>query len=222
MKLNQFIAQNTHLSRRQVDQAIRDKRVTVKNKLTVNMSLEVNPAKEKVRLDKKLIENKNVKVYMALYKPKDYICSIQKAEAKKKTILKYIPPRKHLKLVDRMEVETEGLILLSNDGAFINKFHDPKKRPEQEYSLLAKGKMEDKDLEKLKKYYSSFKILKTNTRETLLTLVINEGRNRQIRKAFDSIRHPVKYLQRIRIGNIKLGSLKKGKSRLLTKEELDA
>lgn len=222
MKLNQFIAQNTHLSRRQVDQAIRDKRVTVKNKLTVNMALEVNPAKEKVRLDKKLIENKNVKVYMALYKPKDYICSIQKGEAKKKTILKYIPPRKQLKLVDRMEVETEGLILLSNDGAFINKFHDPKKRPEQEYSLSVKGKTEEKDLEKLKKYYSSFKILKTNTRETLLTLVIKEGRNRQIRKAFDSIRHPVKYLQRIRIGNIKLGSLKKGKSRLLTKEELDA
>ncbi len=222
MKLNQFIAQNTHLSRRQVDQAIRDKRVTVKNKITMNMALEVNPAKEKVRLDKKLIENKNVKVYMALYKPKDYICSTQKPEKKKKTLLKYIPPRKHLKLVDRIEVETEGLVLISNDGAFINKFHDPKKKPEQEYSLLAKGKMEDKDLAKLKKHYSSFKIIKANTRETLLTLVINEGRNRQIRKAFDSIRHPVKYLQRIRIGSIKLGSLKKGKSRLLTKEELDA
>lgn len=220
MKLNQFIAQNTHLSRRQVDQAIRDKRVTVKNKITLNMALEINPAKEKVRLDKKLIENKNVKVYMALYKPKDYICSLQKDEKKKKTILKYVPPRKNLKLIDRLEVESEGLVLLSNDGAFISKFHNPKL--EKEYSLCVKGKMEDKDLEKLKKLFNSFKILKTNTRETLLTLVNNEGRNTQIRKAFDSIRHPVKYLQRIRLGNITLGSLKKGKSRLLTKEELDA
>lgn len=218
MKLNQFIAQNTHLSRRQVDQAIRDKRVSVKNKLTVNMAQEVNPAKEKVRLDKKLIENKNVKVYMALNKPAKYLCSIKKEE-KKKTLVKYIPPRKHLKLIDRLEVESEGLVLLSNDGAFINKFHNPKL--ENEYSIHLKGKMEEKDTEKLKKHFKSFNILKTNTRETLATLVISEGRNRQIRKVFDSIRHPVKYLQRIRIGNIKLGSLKKCKSRLLTKEELD-
>lgn len=220
MKLNQFIAKNTHLSRRQVDQAIRDKRVTVKNKITLNMAFEINPAKEKVRLDKKLIEDKNVKTYIALYKPKDYTCSLKKET--KKTLIKYIPPRKHLKLVDRLEVESEGLVLLSNDGKFINKFHDPKNKTEKEYSLSVKGKMEDKDMLKLKQYYSSYKISKTNTRETLVTLVINEGRNRQIRKAFDSIRHPVKYLQRIRIGNIKLGSLKKGKSRLLTKEELDA
>lgn len=221
MKLNQFIAQNTHFSRRQVDQAIRDKRVTVKNKITLNMALEINPAKEKVRLDKKLIEDKNVKTYIALYKPKDYTCSLKKEE-KKKTLIKYIPPRKHLKLVDRLEVDSEGLVLLSNDGKFINKFHDPKNKTEKEYALCVKGKLEDKDMIKLKQYYSSFTISKTNTRETLVTLVINEGRNRQIRKAFDSIRHPVKYLQRIRIGKIKLGSLKKGKSRLLTKEELDA
>lgn len=186
------------------------------------MSLEINPTKEKIRLDKKLIENKDLKAYIALYKPKDYLCSIKKVEKKekKKTLLKFIPPRKHLKLVDRLEVESEGLVLLSNDGQFINKFHDPK--IEEEFALSVKGKIEDKDNAKLKKYFSAFNILKTNTRETLLTLVINEGRNRQIRKAFDSIRHPVKYLQRIRIGKVKLGSLKKGKTRLLTKEELDA
>ena len=219
MKLNQFIAQNTHLSRRQVDQAIRDKRVTVKNKITLNMAQKVNPDKEKIRLDKKVIEVKDTKVYMALYKPKDYISSLDKKE--KKTLLKFIPPRKQLKLVDRLEVASEGLVLLSNDGKFINKFHDPKNKIEEEYLLGIKGKMADKDQAKLKKHFKVFNIQKTNTRETLLTLVILEGRNRQIRKAFDSIRHPVKYLQRIRIGNIKLGSLKKGKSRLLTKEELD-
>jgi len=217
MKLNQFIAQNTNLSRRQADQAIRDKRVTVKNKITLNMAMKINPDKEKIRLDKKLIESKSVKAYIALYKPKAYICSIQKG---KKTILKFIPPRKNLKLVDRLEVDSEGLVLLSNDGSFINKFHDPKKI-EKEYLICVKGKLEEKHLEKLKKLVSKIHISKTNSRETLATLIINEGRNRQIRKAFDSIRHPVKYLQRIRIGNIKLGSLKKGKSRLLTKEELD-
>lgn len=221
MKLNQFIAQNSHLSRRQADLAIKDRRVTVKNKIITNMAFKINPDKDKIRLDKKLLANKNNKVYLLLNKPKGYLSSIHK-EGKKKTILKFIPPRKHLRLVDRLDTETEGLLILSNDGKFINHYNDPKNNHEKEYLATIKGKFEKKESDKLKENLKSFNILKTNTRETLLTLTIHEVRNKQIQKLFDSIRHPVKYLQRIRVGKLKLGALKKGKIRLLTKDELDA
>ncbi|MBI5754460.1 rRNA pseudouridine synthase [Candidatus Peregrinibacteria bacterium] len=225
MKLNQFIAKNTPLSRRQADIAIRDRRVTVKNKIITNMALKINENKDKIRLDKKPVLNKDIKTYLILNKPKGYLSSIHKDDAKaprRRTILKLIPPRKHLKLMDRLDTGTEGLLILSNDGKFINRHHDRNNSLEKEYLATVKGKIAQKEIGKLKKMSKTINVLKTNTRETLLTLTINEVRNKQIQKLFDSIRHPVKYLQRIRVGKIKLGNLKRGKYRLLTKEELDA
>ncbi len=226
MKLNQFIAQNTNFSRSQADLAIKDGRVRVKNKITTNMAMEINPEKDKIRLDKKLVLNKNIKTYLILNKPKNYLSSTERLPAglhgsRPKTILKLIPPRKHLKLVDRIDTETEGLLLLSNDGKFISHYNDPKQKHEREYLATVKGKIEKKESEKLKASLKSFNILKSNTRETLLTFTLDNVRKGQIQKLFDSLRRPVKYLQRIRIGKLKLGTLKRGKYRLLTKEELD-
>lgn len=221
MKLNQYIAKNSSLSRRQADLAIKDRRVTVKNKIIENMAFQVNPEKDKIRLDKKPLPNKENKMYLMLNKPKNYISSIHK-DAKKKTILKLIPPRKNLRLIDRIDTEIEGLLILSNDGKFINRYHDPKNETEKEYAATVKGKIDTKELKKLEQSFKTISILKSNSRETSLTLTIAEVRKRQIQKLFDSIRHPVKYLQRIRLGKIKLGKLKRGKYRLLTKEELDA
>lgn len=240
MKLNQFIAQNTHLSRSQADLAIKDKRVRVKNKIVTNMAMKINPEKDKIRLDKKLVLNKNIKTYLILNKPKGYTSNTErlprstcsdrsigkhrgppKSGKKEKTLFKFIPPRKHLKLVDRIDTDTEGLLILSNDGKFINYYNDPKQQHEKEYLATVKGKIDKKESEKLTSALKSFNILKSNTRETLLTLTLNSVRKGQIQKLFDSLRRPVKYLQRIRIGKLKLGTLKKGKSRLLTKEELD-
>lgn len=221
MRINKFIAQNSQLSRRQTDKLIKEGKIMAKGRIVRDLKLEIVPGKDKIRINKKPMKAKQEKTYLILNKPKGYLGTLVDIQ-KRKTIAKLIPPRKNLKPVGRMDLETEGLLILSNDGTFINKLNDPKHEREKEYNAQVEGKITDKDIEKLKKSLKSITIGKATKKETAVTLTINEGRNRQIRKIFDSIHHPVKYLQRTRIGQIKLGSLKRGKCRLLTKEEIDA
>ena len=145
--------------------------------------------------------------------------------------MELIPKGKNLKPVGRLDKDSEGLLLISNDGEFINKFTHPKFECEKEYFLIVKGELSTENKEKLEKGVkidgrktapAQIKILKLAEGQTNLKIIIHEGRNRQIRKMFAQIDMPVKYLQRIRIGNIKLKSLKTGSHRVLTNQELNA
>lgn len=230
MRINKFIAAYTQFSRRKADELIQQGKISINNKKIKTLGIDVNPEKDTVKIDNKVIFAKTKKMYLALHKPAGYITT-RNDELNRKTIMTLLPKIENLKPVGRLDQETEGLILISNDGDFINRHTHPRYECEKEYSVKIKGPLSATEKQKIesgiiidnkKTSPAKITILKTSKTETFLRITIHEGRNRQIRKMFDSLNRPVKYLQRIRIGKILLGNLKKGTYRYLTQQEINA
>lgn len=230
MRLNKFISSNSEFSRRKADELISEGKVFINNKKVEELGVQVDPDKDVVTIDGKVIAGKTEKVYIALNKLADYITT-RSDEHKRKTVMELVPKIPNLKPVGRLDKDTEGLILFSNDGEFINKYTHPKFECEKEYFAKIAGLLSDENksllengviIEGKKTSKAKIKIIKRSKKQTTLTITIHEGRNRQIRKMFASIRNDVKYLQRVRIGKISLGHLKKGKYRKLTTQEINA
>lgn len=230
IRLNKFIASRSEFSRRKADELIKNGHIQVNNKIIRELGTTIDPQKDQVKINNKLIAAESEKIYLALNKPQGYITT-RDDEFERKTVMELLPKIPNLKPVGRLDQDTEGLLLLSNDGDFINKLTHPKFECEKEYFLKVKGSIESQTKEKLEKGIkvegkktlpSRIKIIRTSPQQTDLTITIREGRKRQIRKMFASLNYPVKYLQRIRIGHLHLGSLPKGSYRYLTKNEVNA
>lgn len=229
MRINKFIASNSEYSRRKADELIASGAVSVNGKVTKEMGLQLDLAKDNVTINNKAIKVDNNLVYLALHKPAGYISS-RSDELGRKTIMVFAPPIPNLKAVGRLDLESEGLILLSNDGDFINRFTHPKYECEKEYLVKISGALSNDEKAKLeegvvidnkKTSPAKIRVIKRKENETTVKIVIHEGRNRQVRKMFAKIEHPVKYLKRLRIGSIKLSSLKAGSVRKLTNKEIN-
>lgn len=229
MRINKFISLHTGYSRRKADQLIDEKRVKLNGKILTKLGTVVDIESDTVEIDDKKVEISNEKNYIALNKPAGYVTT-REDELNRKTVMELIPQIPNLKPVGRLDKDTEGLLLFSNDGDFINKLTHPKFECEKEYYVEIKGKLERKKKELLengiildgkKTMKAKIEIKDTDINQTILIITIKEGRKRQIRKMFDYIKHPVKYLKRLRIGNLKLGSLKKGEFRFLNKKEIN-
>ena len=229
MRINKFISLHTGYSRRKADQLIDEKRVKLNGKILTKLGTVVDIESDTVKIDDKKVEISNEKNYIALNKPAGYVTT-REDELNRKTVMELIPQIINLKPVGRLDKDTEGLLLFSNDGDFINKLTHPKFECEKEYYVEIKGKLERKNKELLengivldgkKTMKAKIEIKNTDINQTILIITIKEGRKRQIRKMFDYIKHPVKYLKRLRIGSIKLGSLKKGEFRFLNKKEIN-
>lgn len=229
MRINKFIANNSQISRRKADELILEGKVFVNGEKVQTPGIEIDPETDKVKIDNETIELNEEKIYLALNKPAGYI-STRKDEQDRKTIMELVPEGKNLKPVGRLDKDTEGLIILSNDGEFINKLTHPKFECEKEYYTIIKGPLTSEEkrtledgimIEGIRTSNSKIHIIKEYEKQTVLTIIIHEGRNRQIRKMFASVNHDVKYLQRIRIDKIKLGTLAKGQYRILTNNEID-
>lgn len=229
MRINKFISANSGISRRKADELIEAGEIFVNDKQIKTQGIQVNPEKDIVKIGGEIIEQKNDKIYLALNKPARYV-STRKDEKDRKTVMELVPSIANLKPAGRLDKESEGLLLFSNDGEFINKITHPKFECEKEYYVIVDGNIEEKNKEKLEKGVkidgyktskSKITVIKRSKTKTALKITIHEGRNRQVRKMFASTGHNVKYLQRIRIGKIKLGGLPKGKYRQLTQSEIN-
>ncbi|MEK7672595.1 MAG: pseudouridine synthase [Patescibacteria group bacterium] len=230
MRINKFIGTNTNFSRRNADQLIAEGKVTLNGKIVDQLGTIVDPIRDKVKVNGKLVLVRNQNSYIALNKPRGYVTS-RKDDMDRPTVMDLVPSKFNLKPIGRLDVNTEGLLLFSNDGEFINRHTHPKFECEKEYAAVITGKLTDEEKIKLEKgikietYKTSpckIKILKKISDETYLRIIIHEGRKRQIRKMFAAFEHPVKYLERLRIGKIALGDVKRGKFRFLTTEEINA
>lgn len=205
-------------------------KVFLNGKKILKLGININPEKDIVKIDNKIIKSKSELVYFALNKPKNYITT-RNDNLNRKTVMSLVPNISNLKPVGRLDKDTEGLLLLSNDGDFINRLTHPKFECKKSYFALIRGKLTDQEKEKFEKGIkiddkktsrSKINIKKRDENQTALIVTIHEGRNRQIRKMFAYFKHPVKYLQRLSVGNIKLGPLKIGSYRKLTKSEINA
>jgi len=240
IRLNKFLSQSGITSRRKADELISEGKVKINGKTTTALGTKINSLKDKITLEGKDISLKKEFLYIALNKPQGVITTM-KDELNRKTVMDILPKElkdKGLKPIGRLDKDTEGLLLLTNDNELINRLTHPKYEKEKEYKVVIEGALRKKEREILEKgvilpeedtstHQCKIKILSSSEEETSLTITLKEGRKRQIRKMFQLFGHTVIYLQRIRFGNLTLNTpplnnMKTGQIKLLNKKCLQA
>ncbi len=210
MRINQFVAQATGLSRRKSDKIIKDGRVTV-NGLLAYLGQQVEP-KDIINYDSQTLKLAKNHVTLLLNKPIDYVCSRDGQGSK--TIYELIPDSyRKLKSVGRLDKDSSGLIVLTDDGQLAQKLSHPSFNKQKIYEVKLNRELTTGEIDQLQngqirldKKPSILKIKKIKNRLYLIT--ISEGRNRQIRRTFDKLNILVTELNRIQFGSYKLKDLK--------------
>lgn len=223
MRLNKYIAYLNIASRREADKLIKDGKVKVNGEIIINPAIQVGE-NDKIICD---IENyKNEKIYIKLNKPVGYVVSNNKKEGK--PIYKLLDENlKKLYPVGRLDKDSKGLILFTNDGVFSRKIIGEESECEKEYYVKLEGNISDGALKKLEFGISlDGKKLKPaivkRVSKNSFNIILKEGRNRQIRRMCEKVGFEVILLKRLRISNIYLNDLQEGKFEYLTKEEINS
>lgn len=223
MRLNKYISSLNIASRREADKLIKD------GKVKVNGEIIINPAIQVVENDKIIcdIEDyKNEKIYIKLNKPVGYVVSNNKKEGK--PIYKLLDEKlKKSYPVGRLDKDSKGLILFTNDGVFSRKIIGEESECEKEYYVKLEGNISDGALKKLEFGISlDGKKLKRaivkRVSKNSFNIILKEGRNRQIRRMCEKVGFEVILLKRLRISNIYLNDLQEGKFEYLTKDEINS
>lgn len=228
IRINKFLAELGVGSRRAIDKMIEEKRIKV-NGVLAESGIKVDKS-DKISVNGKLLEfEKKKKVYFMLNKPKR-VLSTAKDERGRKTVVDLIDTKERIFPIGRLDYDTEGLLLLTNDGEIFNKVIHPRTEVYKTYLVEAKGNINMTTLNKLKRGImlddkmtlpAKAKILLADERHTELHFAIKEGRNRQVRRMFELVGHPVINLKRIMLGELNLEGLEVGEYRPLTKKEIN-
>lgn len=233
MLIQKYLAMCGITSRRKAEKMIKQKRIKVNGTIINTPFIQIDPKKDKITLDNTecILKNKN-KTYIILNKPIGYITS-KKDKFGSKNIYDLLPSKyKNLFYAGRLDKLSCGLIVLSNDGDFINYLTHPRYQHEKEYIVCVDKKINNELLNKLqkgiyikntkendiKKYGKFYKTLPTTTKyinDKCFSIILKEGKNQQIRRMCNAIGLNVTYLKRIRINNIYLGNLKEGKYKII-------
>jgi len=229
MRLQKFISMAGVTSRRKAEEIILKGKVKVNGKIVKELGTKVDPNKDIVTIDGKRINIADKNVYIMLYKPEGYVTTLWDEFNRPKVIdlIKGIDER--IYPVGRLDYNTSGLLLLTNDGELANKITHPKNQLKKTYIALVKGIPKGQDIIKFEKgldiggYITApakLEILKKYKDFSKVKIVIHEGKNRQIRKMMEKLGYPVIKLERIKIGELNLKGLKKGEWRYLTDDEI--
>lgn len=230
MRLQKYIASCGIASRRKAEEMIADGRVEVNGKIVMEMGIKVDPKKDKVKVDGKFIRKEKEKVYIMLNKPIGYITSLKDEEGRRivTDLIEGVDER--IFPVGRLDADTTGLLLLTNDGDITYKLTHPSYEIVKKYIAIVEGVPNRMELEKFRNGMmldgrltakASVKIAKRYEDEAILEIEIHEGRNRQVKKMCEMINHPVKKLKRVSLGEIELGGMETGNWRYLDEEEME-
>ncbi len=227
MRINKYIAQSGIASRRKADELVLSGRVKVNGKVVTILGFEIR-TKDKVTVDDKPINIVRYDYYR-FYKPTGCITTKEDEKARK-TIYDYLPNElKHLKPVGRLDKDSSGLIILTNDGDLIYELTHPSIKVAKVYRVVVDAKILYSELETLAKgveiekdkiAYCDSQILEQNSKETVLEITLYQGLNRQIRKMFEYLGHTVVSLKRIRHATIDVIGLKRGEVKLLKPKQI--
>ncbi len=228
MRLNKFLSSCGIASRRKCDEIIQSGKVIVNGKSVSELGIVIDENKDKVEYNGKRLVLSNDFVYYKLNKPKGYICS-NADEKGRKTIFDIVKSDKRLFSIGRLDYNTEGLILLTNDGDFAEIISHPRNEIDKEYIVTIEGKILESELAVLRAGVMEKGVrmprakvapIKYDGRTTRLSVVINEGQNHQVRRMFEAIGKTIVLLNRVRVGPIILGGLSRGEFKPLTREEM--
>ncbi|HVO66592.1 MAG TPA: pseudouridine synthase [Syntrophales bacterium] len=228
-RLQKIIAASGISSRRTAEKIITEGRVTVNNAIVRQLGTKADINVDEIRVDGKLILPEESKVYLLLNKPKGYMTTLCDPQGRPVVadLLSSISER--IFPVGRLDYDSEGLLLMTNDGDFSLKIQHPRFMIPKTYMVKIEGNLTNNDIKMLqdgiklkdgKFKPDSFHILKANRKSCWLSLTIVEGRKRVIRRVFESLGHTVVRLVRTAVDGIDLGNVKVGTFRHLTRKEV--
>nr|WP_317368675.1 pseudouridine synthase [uncultured Tyzzerella sp.] len=228
MRLQKFLADSGICSRRKAEEHILAGDVLVNNKIVTELGLKVDEKRDKVYFKNKPVKIEQKKVYIMLNKPEGCVTT-SKEQFDRKTVFDYINIKERVVPVGRLDYDTSGLLILTNDGDLTYKLTHPKHSIKKVYIAKVYGIPNKEKLERFKNGLiiddyktapASIQILEKDNKYSTLRITITEGKNRQVRKMCDAIGHKVISLKRIEIDKISIGNLKIGEYRYLTNEEI--
>lgn len=230
MRIAKFLAAAGVASRRKAEELILDGQVKVNGNTVSELGMQIDPELDRVTVKGRTVELSEKRIYIMLNKPVGCVstCADDKGRA---TVLDYIKGVDcRIYPVGRLDFTTEGLLLLTNDGELANKLMHPSHEVSKRYYAVVDSYVSEEEIDKLQKGVfieggktapAKIKVMKAVPGRTELTITIHEGRNRQVRKMFETIDKNVVFLKRISEGDLNLGNLKSGEYRFLTQEEID-
>ncbi|NBI06605.1 pseudouridine synthase [Senegalia massiliensis] len=229
MRLQKFMAKAGIASRRKSEKIILDGRVTINNTMIKELGFKVDPKKDIIKVDNKKIFLEKEKIYIILNKPVGYITSVSD-QFNRKTVIDLVSKvDQRIYPVGRLDYDTSGLLLLTNDGDLTYKMTHPSHEVNKTYIAEVKGIPNNEELKQFKEglkiedYITSpadINIIKKDKGKSTVKITIHEGKNRQVRKMCEKINHPVIKLKRVSFGDIRLNDLREGDYRFLTDKEI--
>jgi len=228
-RLQKVMAQCGVASRRKCEELILSHRVSVHSQIITQLGTKVDIDSDIIVVDGKIIEKEKNKVYIMLNKPEGYVTTV-KDEKSRKTIMDLINVEERIYPIGRLDYDSSGLLLLTNDGSIYNNLIHPKKIIDKVYIAKVEGIFTSKEIESFEKGIdiggyitasSSIEILAEEKSYSKVKITIHEGKNRQIRRMCSALSHDIISLKRVSIGNLNLGKLEKGQWRYLNKEEIE-
>jgi len=228
VRLQKFLAEAGVASRRASEQIIVAGRVTVNGKVVRELGVKVDPAKDLILFDGKQVRTKR-KVYVALHKPVGCVCS-RNDERGRPTIYQLLPPEwSNVQSVGRLDYDTEGLLLLTNDGELSLRLTHPRYGVKKLYEVTVEGRAQLDQLEAFTRGVRDMgevlraqraRIISGTKSRSVIELELTEGKNREVRRMCAAVGLTVERLVRTQVGKIKLGELREGRWRTLTESEI--
>jgi 23S rRNA pseudouridine2605 synthase len=229
IRLQKLLALAGVASRRRSEELMLDGQVEVNGEVVTRLGTKVDPASDLIRVAGKRLPPISEKVYLALNKPRGVVSTMSDPEGRK-TLQDLVEDRpERLFHVGRLDTDTSGLIILTNDGDFAHRLAHPSYEVDKTYVAEVTGQLFPRVLKQLLAgvtledgpvTVSKARIVEASPAKSIVELVIHEGRNRIVRRLLDEVGHPVTRLTRTRIGPVVLGRLKPGELRDLTTDEL--
>jgi 23S rRNA pseudouridine2605 synthase len=228
-RLQKILSRAGFGSRRACEEVIRQGRVAVNGQIA-QIGQKANPDHDRITVDGQPVRVEQAHTYVALYKPRDVLSDEGDGTGRVQTARDLVGLPGHLYPIGRLDLRSEGLLILTNDGELTYRLTHPKYEHEKEYEVLVEGHPGEKTLkqwqrgvflEGSKTAPAEISIVREEKDRAWLRVVLREGRKRQIRRVGAMLGHPVHQLIRIRIGSVHLGDLRLGEWRHLTEQEVE-
>lgn len=229
-RLQKYMARCGVASRRKCEEIILANRVEIDNIIVNELGAKVDPDKNQVKVDGKIIAPEEMKLYIALNKPTGYLSTV-KDDRGRKTLLDLVKVEERIYPIGRLDYDTSGLIFLTNDGEVYNNVIHPRVSIDKTYIAEVKGIISADGIKKFKDGIDigdyttapgTCEVVSKGNNKCTLKIKIHEGKNRQVRRMCDAVGHPVVKLKRVSIGKIYLDkNLKEGSWRHLTSKEIE-
>jgi len=231
LRLAKYLAQAGLTSRRHAEQMIKNGEITVNGQLVTEMGTQVEPGKDIIEYQGRIIGSMPMMSYVLLYKPAGFICSVNDPQGRPTVLSLLKDIKERIYPVGRLDFDTSGLLLLSNDGEFTNLMIHPRYKIIKTYEARVNGRVGQPELDRMRRGLlledgmtapAEVKLLAHDEISSLLEISIHEGRKRQIKRMCAAVNHPVLNLKRTRLAFLSLQDLKEGEYRLLSSQEVEA